>query len=60
MKKKTNRRKNVRQTPYQIALTCTSAVHAYKISPEVHREYLKIHMDEAIRLGIVEEVKKEK
>ena len=59
MKKKTKRRKVVAQTDEQIALTCTSAVQAYKISPNVHREYLKIHLEEAVKLGIVREVKKD-
>lgn len=59
MKKKTNRRKKVVQMPEQIALTCTSALQAYKISSEVHKEYLKIHLDEAIKLGIVNEIPKD-
>ena len=61
MKKKTNRRKKtVVQTNEQIALTCTSAVQAYRISDAVGREYLKLHMDEAIELGLVKEIPKEK
>ncbi len=59
MKKKSKRRKVFAQTDEQIALTCTSAVQAYKISPNVHREYLKLYLDEAVKLGIVKEVSRD-
>ncbi len=59
MKKKTNRRRQVKQTTKQLAMTCTTAKQAFTISQEVHREYLKLHLDQAIEEGVVREVKKE-
>ncbi len=60
MKKKTNRRRQVKQTPEQLAMTCTTAKQAHRISPEVFQEYMKLHLDQAVAEGVVREVKKEK
>jgi len=48
------RRKKIIRTPEQIALTCKSTKEAYKYGEEVGREFLKLHLDEAVEAGIVE------